>query len=356
MESNPSAVTVTDRLADALADRSRTVPSGQLFVLTDSVTRDLCLPALRQADGFADAPVFTMDNGDDAKNLDTVVRLWKWLEERGGTRKSMLVNLGGGVVTDLGGFAANTFKRGIRYVNVPTTLLSMVDAAVGGKTGINFNGLKNEIGVIRPAEAVIINAGFLATLDRDNLLSGFAEMLKHGLLDTPGHLGRLLAFDFARPDYGALSELITLSLAVKQRIVEQDPNEKGIRKALNLGHTIGHALESFSHTAKRPILHGFAVAYGLIAELFLAHRQCGFPQDTLVRVTRFIHDNYGAFAITCDDYPTLYELMRHDKKNAAVGQVNFTLLADTGDIRTDHTATREEIFQALDFYRDSVGL
>ena len=297
-----------------------------------------------------------MEDGDDAKTIDTVVQLWQWLGEMGGTRKSMLLNLGGGVVTDLGGFVANTFKRGIRYINLPTSLLSMVDAAVGGKTGINFNGLKNEIGVIHAAEAVLIDARFLTTLDGRNLLSGFAEMLKHGLLDTPSHLDRLLAFDFQNPDFSVLSDLIALSLTVKQRIVDQDPTEKGIRKSLNLGHTIGHAFESFSHSQQRPLLHGYAVAYGLIGELYLAHKCCGFPQKRLVEVVRFIRENYGAFEITCDDYPVLYQLMCHDKKNEAVGAVNFTLLDDVGQVHLDCHAEQELIYQSLDFYRDSVGL
>ena len=356
MANNPSNVLVTRDLAAELTARVAQVPSGQLFILTDQTTRRQCLPALRQIPALAQAPVFSMEDGDDAKNIDTVIRLWQWLGENGGTRKSMLINLGGGVVTDLGGFAANTFKRGIRYINLPTSLLSMVDAAVGGKTGINFNGLKNEIGVIHAAEAVLIDAGFLTTLDAQNLLSGFAEMLKHGLLDTPSHLDRLLAFDFQQPDFDSLSGLITLSLAVKQRIVEQDPTEKGIRKSLNLGHTIGHAFESFSHSQQRPLLHGYAVAYGMIAELFLAHKLCGFPQKQLVEVVRFIRENYGAFEIACKDYPTLYDLMCHDKKNDAVGKINFTLLDDVGQVHLDCHTTQDLIYQGLDFYRDSVGL
>ena len=349
-------VSVTRNLAQDLAEQIKQAPEGQVFILTDQSTRKWCLPALQQSTLLAGAPVFAMASGDDSKNIDTVVQLWQWLGEQGGTRKSLLINLGGGVVTDLGGFVANTFKRGIRYINIPTTLLSMVDAAVGGKTGINFNGLKNEIGVIHPAEAVLIDTQFLATLDTPNLLSGYAEMLKHGLLDQPSHWERLLALDFQKPDFAILSELITLSLEVKQRIVDQDPTEKGIRKALNLGHTIGHAFESFSHTHERPLLHGFAVAYGLIAELFLAHKQCRFPQNRLIEAVRFIRDNYGAFEIGCKDYPALYDLMCHDKKNEAVGNINFTLLDDVGKVHLNCHVAQDIIYQSLDFYRDSVGL
>ncbi|MBO4379577.1 MAG: 3-dehydroquinate synthase [Muribaculaceae bacterium] len=332
------------------------VSSEQLFVLTDTSSRKFCLPLLEKCPALSNAKVFTMQDGDDFKNLDTVVDVWTFLGENGGTRHSMLINLGGGVVTDLGGFAANTFKRGIRYINIPTTLLSMVDAAVGGKTGINFRNLKNEIGVIHPAEKVIICADFLRTLDRKNLLSGYAEMLKHGLLKSQEELQRLASFDFDRPDYKLLSDLIGTSVAVKEEIVSIDPTEKGIRKALNLGHTIGHAFESLSHTQKRPILHGYAVAFGLIGELYLSYKRLGFPQSELTRICRFIYDNYGRFEITCDDYPALYDLMIHDKKNRHAGEINCTLLSDVGQVVPDCIISQDEILTALDFYRDTVGL
>ncbi|MBP5318161.1 MAG: 3-dehydroquinate synthase [Paludibacteraceae bacterium] len=328
----------------------------QLFVLTDTSSREYCLPLIRKCPALASAKVFSMRSGDDFKNLDTVVDVWTFLGENGGTRQSMLINLGGGVVTDLGGFVANTFKRGIRYINIPTTLLSMVDAAVGGKTGINFRQLKNEIGVINPAEKVLICSEFLRTLDKENLLSGYAEMLKHGLLKSQEELHRLASFDINRPDYDLLSDLIGTSVAVKEAIVAVDPTEKGIRKALNLGHTIGHAFESLSHTQKRPILHGYAVAYGLIGELYLSYKCQGFPQDEMIRLCRFISENYGRFEIDCDDYPALYELMAHDKKNRHAGEINCTLLSDVGQIVTDCIIEKEQIFKALDFYRDTVGI
>ena len=254
------------------------------------------------------------------------------------------------MVTDLGGFAASTFKRGINYINIPTTLLSMVDASVGGKTGINFNGLKNEIGVFNNASTVILDTQFLKTLDEENICSGYAEMLKHGLISNEAMWAELLRFDLEQPDLVALRSMVADSVAVKERIVTEDPTEKGIRKALNLGYTVGHAFESLALT-REPVLHGYAVAWGLICELYLSAVKTGFPTDKMRQTVSFIKEHYDKMAITCDDYPTLLELMTHDKKNVA-GTINFTLLGGIGDIRINQTATKEEIYEALDFYRE----
>ena len=249
------------------------------------------------------------------------------------------------MVTDLGGFAASTFKRGMNYINIPTTLLAMVDASVGGKTGINFGGLKNEIGVFNTAKSVILDTLFLRTMDHENICSGYAEMLKHGLIANNDIWTELLAFDLDVIDYHQLSRMLEDSVKVKERIVEEDPTEKGIRKALNLGHTVGHAFESLA-LKRKPILHGYAVAYGLICELYLSHVKTGFPIEKMRQTVRFITENYGRMPITCDDYPTLLELMTHDS------EINFTLLGDVGDIRINQTASKEEIEEALDFYRE----
>jgi 3-dehydroquinate synthase len=261
------------------------------------------------------------------------------------------------MLTDLGGFAAATFKRGIRFINIPTTLLGAVDAAVGGKTGINFNGLKNETGAFAPAIAVLIDSNFFKTLDHTNLLSGYAEMLKHALLcgrDTAHHvstLDELLRFDLETIDYKKLNDLLFESVLVKERIVEQDPTEQGIRKALNLGHTFGHAFESLSYEIKRPIPHGYAVAWGTVCELYLSFIKWGFDQADLMKVTRFVKAHYGAFAFDCSQYQRLYELMQHDKKNES-GLINFTLLKAAGEIEINQTANQREIDETLDFYRE----
>lgn len=279
-----------------------------------------------------------------------MVHVWKSLGEGGASRHSCMINLGGGMVTDLGGFAAATFKRGINFINIPTTLLSMVDASVGGKTGINFGGLKNEIGVFCDSKFVILDTEFLRTLDAENICSGYAEMLKHGLISDEKMWAELVGFDLAHPDLQQLQRMVGDSVAVKERIVEQDPHEHGIRKALNLGHTFGHAFESWA-LKRKPVLHGYAVAFGLIPELYLSVMKTGFPTEKMRQTVNFIKEYYGSLPITCDDYDELIELMRHDKKNQD-GIINFTLLGGIGDIRINQSATIDEIKEAFDFFRE----
>lgn len=339
-----------DELRKTLAKHS----FDKLFVLTDEHTRRSCWPVISQLDCLKDAVIISIGPGDIHKNLETLAYVWNRLCDEGATRRSLLLNLGGGMVTDLGGFAAATFKRGIPYINIPTTLLSMVDASVGGKTGINFNGLKNEIGAFRPAETVLIDCRFLRTLDRENILSGYAEMLKHGLISRVSHWSELVDFDMETIDYDRLQQLVGESVQVKEGIVEQDPFEHGIRKALNLGHTVGHAFESFA-LQKHPVLHGYAVAWGMVCELYLSALKTGFPKERLHQTLRFIKENYGRLEFTCNDYETLFNFMKHDKKNFSAGTINFTLLGDVGDIRINQTATQEEIYELLDFYSETMG-
>ena len=370
-------------LAQAIAETEH----DRVFVLTDDITQECCLPKVAVLFAKHNATTITIRHDDTNKTLATLADVWTALQRGGATRHSLLVNLGGGMVTDLGGFAAATFKRGINFINIPTTLLAMVDAAVGGKTGINFGGLKNEVGAFANARYVIVNTCFLDTLDTANLCSGYAEMLKHSLISNAQMWAEHVNFDILQPDLAELQRMVAASIAVKERIVADDPHEHGIRKALNFGHTIGHALEEFSmqqqggavvstaptkqeapkggavvsarllplaraRTApKNTLLHGYAVAFGLIGELYISARKVGFPTARLHQTARFIRENYGAVAFTCDDYPTLLNLMRHDKKNTS-DTINFTLLHDIGDIRINQTATDEEIREALDFIRE----
>lgn len=331
---------------DAILDAK---PHNHLAVIVDENTARVVLPEIRSRH-LAEAQIITIGVGDSCKNLDTLTHVWNSLEQGGATRKSLVVNLGGGVVTDLGGFAAATFKRGISFVNIPTTLLSAVDAAVGGKTGINFGGLKNEIGVFCDSKFVILDTEFLRTLDAENICSGYAEMLKHGLISDEKMWAELVGFDLAHPDLQQLQRMVGDSVAVKEHIVEQDPHEHGIRKALNLGHTFGHAFESWA-LKRKPVLHGYAVAFGLIPELYLSVMKTGFPTEKMRQTVNFIKEYYGSLPITCDDYDELIELMRHDKKNQD-GIINFTLLGGIGDIRINQSATIDEIKEAFDFFRE----
>lgn len=328
----------------------------KLFILTDNHTFCQCLPVIQEIDQVKNATYITIGVEDVNKTLETLAYVWLKLSNGGATRHSLIINLGGGMVTDLGGFAAATFKRGIQFINIPTTLLSMVDAAVGGKTGINFNGLKNEIGAFAPASEVIIDSVFLKTSDYENIISGYAEMLKHGLISTEDNWKELIKFDFDKDiDYKSLQELIGKSVEIKENIVEQDPNEKGIRKALNLGHTIGHAFESFALKTEHPVLHGYAVAWGLVCELYLSHVKLNFPKEKLRQTVTFIKEHYGKLNFSCKDYDTLYEFMTHDKKNESSGSINFTLLSNIGEIKINQTVSKEDIFESLDFYSETMG-
>lgn len=351
---NSQAVVICDSLKDSLSRVLATVSYDKLFVLADEHTHKFCLPALQEMMSGRNAYMITIGAGDVHKEIDTLAKVWTKLSNHAATRHSLLINLGGGMVTDLGGLAASTFKRGIQYVNIPTTLLAMVDASVGGKTGINFNGLKNEIGVFAPALSVLIETGFLRTLDRENFFSGYAEMLKHGLISTTGHWAELLSFDTENIDYNSLKTLVGKSVQVKENIVAEDPYERSIRKALNLGHTVGHAFESLALEQNRPVLHGYAVAWGIVCELYFSHLKLGFPKDKLRQTVTFIKENYGTFVFDCQVYERLFELMTHDKKNTA-GIVNFTLLKEVGEVVIDQTATKDEVFDMLDFYRECMG-
>lgn len=323
----------------------------RIFILTDTTTNELCLPLVKDFACLEGAHVITIPAGDTNKGLQSVGHVWEELQRGGASRHSLMINLGGGMVTDLGGFAASCFKRGINFINIPTTLLSMVDASVGGKTGVNFGSLKNEIGVFNDSRYVILSTLFLATLDDENIRSGYAEMLKHGLISNDRMWAELVNFDLAEPNMEELSRMLADSVAVKERIVEEDPHEHGIRKALNVGHTAGHALESWAMRHNQAVLHGYAVAWGMIVELYLSATKTGFPTDKMRQTVSFIRQYYGVLGITCKDYPELLELMTHDKKNTA-GIINFTLLNNIGGILINQTANEEEIKEALDFFRE----
>ena len=326
--------------------------ADKLFVLTDATTHEKCLPLLSGCEALKEAVHIVIGATDTHKTLDTLAYVWQQLGHGGGSRHSLMVCLGGGMVTDLGGFAASTFKRGIRFINIPTTLLAMVDAAVGGKTGINFDGLKNEIGVFNESQAVVINTQFLQTLDAENIRSGYAEMLKHALLNGGDLLARHLDFDLANPDLPRLQKMVAESIKVKEAIVKADPHEHGLRKALNLGHTFGHALESLALEQDRAVLHGYAVAWGLVCELYLSCTLRQFPESVMRQCVKFIRDYYGTFDFECKAYDHLYDLMRHDKKNQA-GVINFTLLNGVGDIALDCHATQNDVYEAFDFLREA---
>ena len=295
-------------------------------------------------------------DGDDNKTLESVSQVWDEMERLGVTRHSLVINLGGGMVTDLGGFAAATFKRGVRFINVPTTLLGAVDAAVGGKTGFNYKGLKNEIGAFALASDVIISTCFFDTLPAQEMKSGFAEVLKHAMLSDRNEFLRLLDHDFNAPiNHDDLLERLRHSVKVKVDIVARDPKEQGERKALNLGHTIGHAFESLAMKRGKPVPHGYAVAWGLVTEAVLSHIKLKFPSEDVHYLGNFVRDNYRDFPFTCDDYDELLDLMRHDKKSRD-GEITCTLLTSIGNYLIGQIVTPDDVTAALDILRDHLGL
>lgn len=343
-------VIISRHLKTELAEAITECEHDRIFVLVDETTNKLCWALVKDYLCLKDAQTIVIGATDRRKNLDTLVHVWESLQQGKATRHSLLINLGGGMVTDLGGFAVSTYKRGINFINIPTTLLAMVDASVGGKTGINFGGLKNEIGVFNDAEFVLLDTNWLRTLDEENIRSGYAEMLKHGLIADETMWAELINFNLAQPNLRQLAFMLDKSVRIKERIVAEDPLEKGIRKALNLGHTFGHAFESWA-MKRQPVLHGYAVAFGLIAELYLATTRTDFPTERMRQTVNFIRAYYGSLPITCNDYPELIELMHHDKKNRG-NEINVTLLGGIGDIRIDQTITEEDIKEALDFFRE----
>ncbi len=326
-------------------------PKGKVFLATEETVNNIWVSKFDDFLISKEIKKVIIPAGEGNKKIESAAKIWEFLSQNGGDRKSLLINIGGGMLTDLAGFAATTFKRGIDFLNVPTTLLSQVDASVGGKTGINFSGLKNEVGTFKEPVAVIINTDFLKTIDKENFISGFAEMIKHGLIYDTDHLAELKDFDFENIDYDLLQEIIKHSVSVKEYFVSNDLTENNIRKALNLGHTVGHAFESLAMQQKRPILHGYAVAYGIIVELFLSIKKCNFPSEDIEKINNWLLQVYGKFEIQESDYNQLYELMTHDKKNES-GRINFTLLPEIGKIEINQNCEKELIFEALDFYRN----
>ena len=299
-------------------------------------------------------PTLRMDVDEAHKTIETVMHIWDFLLENNVTRRGILVCVGGGVLTDIGGFAAATYKRGIEYINIPTTLLAMVDASSGGKTGINYGGLKNSIGCFAPPKETIMDVKWLKTLPIREMLSGFGEMLKTGLVEnaasgtqhTKGLWEELLQYDLEEMDVEKLTPLIERCVAVKQQIVANDPQEEGLRKVLNFGHTFGHALEEKS-LGTMP--HGYAVVYGMIAELYLSVVKLGCHREPLQQLTQLMIHYYGRPECKCSDRSQLIELMQRDKKNERQGEINCTLLQDVGLPKINQIVTCDEAKEALEY-------
>jgi len=329
----------------------KTTKPSKIFVLVDTNTHDYCLPKfLEQLEsGEIIVEVMEMPNGEDHKTIDICMGVWEALSEYNADRKSLLINLGGGVVTDLGGFVASTYMRGIKYINIPTSLLAMVDASVGGKTGVDLGALKNQVGVINEGVMVGVDTSFLDTLPQNEMVSGFAEMLKHGLIYDKTYWNILTHLE--NLDISDLDNLIYDSVLIKNKVVTEDPKEQGLRKILNFGHTLGHAIESYflENADKTPLLHGEAIAIGMILEAYLATKVCGLSQEELEIITNGILKTFSKADITKKDQAIIIKLLIHDKKNSH-GIINFVLLEAIGKPKIDCVVSNELILEAFDYY------
>jgi len=323
---------------------------SSVFILTDSNTAMHCLPMLMdRMPGLVSARNIEIPQGETNKNLQTCLQVWNTLSEQGADRHSLLINLGGGVVTDLGGFVASTYQRGISFVNIPTSLLAMVDASVGGKTGVDLGALKNQIGVIENPELVLIDGSYLATLDARQRRSGFAEMLKHGLirdrpywdsLKTPGSLERA-------------HDSIFKSVQLKNEVVMEDPKEGNLRKILNFGHTLGHAIESYflESGGQEALLHGEAIAVGMVLEAFLSTVQSGLPMEDCEEIKKVILHVFPRVEISVGERDAILKLLRFDKKNTG-GAIRFSLLEQIGKACYNQEVTADQLHAAFEYYKN----
>ncbi len=326
---------------------------SRVFILTDNQTSALCLPVLTNLlPDLLEYDLIEVDEGEENKNIDYCIGIWRMLIDFEADRNALLINLGGGVVTDMGGFAASTYKRGIDFINIPTTLLSQVDAAVGGKTGIDMAGTKNIIGTFTQPKAVFVEPLFLKTLPAEQLVSGFAEMLKHGLIADKAYWNALKEADPQQLN----PELIYRSLEIKNDVVKQDPEEKGLRKILNFGHTIGHAIESFSiNSTKKPLFHGEAIAIGMVCEAYLSVKKHQLKQTELEEITDTINKFYKPYPFSVKAFPELIAIMKNDKKNS-YGKINCSLLTFIGQCDIDFKLTEDELCESLEYYLSIINV
>lgn len=333
---------VLELLLEDLIDNS----CSQVFVLVDEHTEKYCLPLLTKY--LFNTQVIKIKSGEQFKNLETAQFIWNELQRLNADKNAVLLNLGGGVIGDIGGFCAATFKRGIDFINLPTTLLAMVDSGIGGKTGIDYNGIKNTIGLIADPKAVYIYPDFLITLPKDEMTNGYAEVIKHALIADDSLWEKLKKNELS--DWHKIGSVINDNIKIKLKVVSKDPFEQNIRKQLNFGHTIGHAIESYSlKKDSKPLKHGEAVAIGMICEAFLSRELIDFSNKELRSVSEYILRFFPKYSLKTILSPDLISYMYHDKKNIGA-EINFTLLKRIGKASINHVCTEHQIARALNYY------
>lgn len=327
------------------------------YILVDENTEQACLPNIQTIFGndgvFGQIEKISIQSGEQNKTIDTVTSIAKKMSASNASRNALLINLGGGVLCDIGGFAASIYKRGIDFINIPTTLLSQVDASIGGKVGVDLGGLKNYLGVFSNPKAVYVSPDFISTLEKREITAGFAEVIKHGLIADKDYLEVIMAhgLEYSSQEKESWTSLIRRSIEIKNQIVLEDPMEKGKRKILNFGHTVGHAVETFFLNTEKPLLHGEAIAIGMICECYLSKICAGLQEKTLETIVEFILSIFGTIKLDPSIHTDLLKLMAQDKKNHD-GKTNFTLIKDIGEPIIDQYANQALIMEALGFYTD----
>jgi 3-dehydroquinate synthase len=316
-----------------------------LFVLTDANTKKHCYPLLKPL--LPKHKVLVIPKGEQHKNLETCQLVWNWLTEFQADRSALLINLGGGVVGDLGGFCAGVYKRGIRFIQIPTTLLAMADASVGGKTGIDYQGFKNHIGLFAQPEQVVIYTDFLKTLPETELISGWAEVVKHCLIADSQKWQEIKHIE---PQEASMLSWVAHAVSIKSNITTQDPTEKGLRKGLNFGHTIGHGIESYFLAQEKPILHGFAIAAGMAIESFIAWKKKLISAEELEEIEEFMLSTFGVIRLEKEHIQPIVALMKQDKKNEN-GHIFLALPNGIGQVKVHVPVTTKEIVEAINWYR-----
>lgn len=327
---------------------------SRIFVLVDTDTEKHCLPIFQRNITISTFQTIVIPVGEQFKTIETCLTVWNQLSQMGADRQSVLINLGGGVVTDLGGFVASTYQRGISFINIPTSLLAMVDASVGGKNGVDLGVLKNQIGSIKEPLAVIIDTAFLDTLPKNHILSGMAEIIKHGVISAASYLDK--SFHFSIENTKEAEEIIWESILFKYDIITKDPTEKGLRKILNYGHTLGHAIESYclENANKTTLLHGEAIAIGLLLETYISSEISGFPKEKFLEISRKICALFPKILFNENDIEEIIKLLIFDKKNTH-GVVQFVLLEDIGIPKINCIVSNELIKKAFKFYKKCIA-
>ena len=339
-------IVITDRLENTFNSFFQSVAYSDVGVLVDENTLQHCYPLIY--DFLPDHHLIQIQSGEIHKNLNICSHIWQKMTDAGFDRKALLVNVGGGVIGDMGGFCAATYKRGIDFINIPTTLLAQVDAAVGGKLGIDFQGFKNHIGLFKDPLKVIISPVFLNTLSKRELRSGFAEVIKHSLIADRNYWPNIVHHPFEKQDWPSH---ITHSVNIKSEVVSKDFKEGGLRKVLNFGHTIGHAVESYFLNTPSPLLHGEAIAMGMLSEVYLSQKYCQMPENEASQIERFLLDVYGHVDLEDIQIKEIARLAIQDKKNER-GAIQCALLREIGQAVYDVKVGVDDIEEALNHYKN----